>query len=83
MWYSLILFICTELWTVFVASLVILFIGTDPFVQANVNPTDRVLEVGPGTGNLTVKILEKAKHLTVVEMDFRMAAEVVKRIQGK
>jgi len=68
---------------VFVASLVVLFTGSDPFIQANVYPTNRVLEVGPGTGNLTVKILEKAKHLTAVEMDPRMAAEVVKRVQGK
>jgi len=51
--------------------------------SANIYPTDRVLEVGPGTGNLTVKILEKAKHLTAVEMDPRMAAEVIKRVQGK
>lgn len=46
-------------------------------------PTDRVLEVGPGTGNLTVKILETAKHCTAVEMDPRMAAELTKRVQGK
>jgi 18S rRNA (adenine1779-N6/adenine1780-N6)-dimethyltransferase len=51
-------------------------------VQANLKPTDKVLEVGPGTGNLTVKILEKAKHVTAVEMDPRMAAEVIKRVQG-
>lgn len=50
--------------------------------QANLKPTDKVLEVGPGTGNLTVKILEKAKHVTAVEMDPRMAAEVLKRVQG-
>ena len=42
-----------------------------------------VLEVGPGTGNLTVRILEKAKKTTVVEMDPRMAAELSKRVQGK
>jgi 18S rRNA (adenine1779-N6/adenine1780-N6)-dimethyltransferase len=40
------------------------------------------MEVGPGTGNLTVKILEQAKHVTAVEMDPRMAAEVIKRVQG-
>jgi len=45
-------------------------------------PTDKVLEVGPGTGNLTVRILEKAKHVTAVEMDPRMAAELTKRVQG-
>lgn len=42
-----------------------------------------VLEVGPGTGNLTVKILEKAKRVIAVELDPRMAAEVTKRVQGK
>ncbi|TCD63150.1 Dimethyladenosine transferase [Steccherinum ochraceum] len=51
--------------------------------KANLKPTDKVLEVGPGTGNLTVKILEKAKHVTAVEMDPRMAAELTKRVQGK
>jgi 18S rRNA (adenine1779-N6/adenine1780-N6)-dimethyltransferase len=51
--------------------------------QANLRPTDKVLEVGPGTGNLTVRILEKAKHCTAVEMDPRMAAELTKRVQGK
>lgn len=29
--------------------------------KANLQPSDTVLEVGPGTGNLTVRILEKAK----------------------
>jgi 16S rRNA A1518/A1519 N6-dimethyltransferase RsmA/KsgA/DIM1 with predicted DNA glycosylase/AP lyase activity len=52
-------------------------------IQANLRPTDKVLEVGPGTGNLTVRILEKAKHCTAVEMDPRMAAELTKRVQGK
>ncbi|KIY44635.1 rRNA adenine dimethylase [Fistulina hepatica ATCC 64428] len=62
---------------------------TNPGVQqsivdkASLKPTDRVLEVGPGTGNLTVRILEKAKHVTAVEMDPRMAAELTKRVQGK
>lgn len=42
-----------------------------------------VLEVGPGSGNLTVKILEKAKNAVAVELDPRMAAEVTKRFQGK
>ncbi|KAF5359005.1 hypothetical protein D9758_004878 [Tetrapyrgos nigripes] len=51
--------------------------------KANLRPTDKVLEVGPGTGNLTVRILETAKHVTAVEMDPRMAAELTKRVQGK
>ncbi|KAG8917621.1 Dimethyladenosine transferase [Tulasnella sp. 418] len=51
--------------------------------KANLRPTDKVLEVGPGTGNLTIRILEKAKQVTAVEMDPRMAAELTKRVQGK
>lgn len=50
--------------------------------KANLRPGDTVLEVGPGTGNLTVKILEKAKKVIAVELDPRMAAEVTKRFQG-
>ncbi|KAG9047194.1 Dimethyladenosine transferase [Tulasnella sp. UAMH 9824] len=50
--------------------------------KANLRPTDKVLEVGPGTGNLTVRILEKAKNVTAIEMDPRMAAELTKRVQG-
>merc|ERR1711964_861010 len=42
--------------------------------KANLKPTDTVLEVGPGTGNLTVRILEKAKKVIAVELDPRMAA---------
>ncbi|KAK4330405.1 Dimethyladenosine transferase [Rhodotorula toruloides] len=51
--------------------------------KANLRPSDVVLEVGPGTGNLTVRILEKCKQCTAVEMDPRMAAELTKRVQGK
>jgi len=50
--------------------------------QANLKPTDIVLEVGPGTGNLTVRILNQCRKVTAVEMDPRMAAEVQKRVLG-
>ena len=50
---------------------------------SRLNKIQIVLEVGPGTGNLTVKILEKAKKVIAVELDPRMAAEVTKRVQGK
>ena len=33
------------------------------FIQAALRPTDVVLEIGPGTGNMTVKLLEKAKKV--------------------
>ncbi|KAL2039694.1 hypothetical protein N7G274_007553 [Stereocaulon virgatum] len=51
--------------------------------KADLKQSDIVLEVGPGTGNITVKILEKAKKVIAVELDPRMAAEVTKRVQGK
>ncbi|KAI1825249.1 rRNA adenine dimethylase [Xylaria intraflava] len=51
--------------------------------KAYLKPTDTVLEVGPGTGNLTVQILNHARKVIAVEMDPRMAAEVTKRVQGK
>ncbi|KAK7100157.1 dimethyladenosine transferase-like [Littorina saxatilis] len=50
--------------------------------KSGVLPTDTVLEVGPGTGNMTVKLLEKAKKVIACEVDPRMVAEVQKRVQG-
>lgn len=50
--------------------------------KAQIKPSDIVLEVGPGTGNLTVKILEQARKVVAVEMDPRMAAELTKRVHG-
>jgi len=48
--------------------------------KSKLRATDKVLEVGPGTGNLTVKILENCNHLTACELDPRMGADVQKRI---
>uniref|UniRef100_A0A915EN70 rRNA adenine N(6)-methyltransferase n=1 Tax=Ditylenchus dipsaci TaxID=166011 RepID=A0A915EN70_9BILA len=48
--------------------------------KSAIKPTDTVMEVGPGTGNLSVKILEKAKRLIAFEVDTRMIAELKKRI---
>jgi 18S rRNA (adenine1779-N6/adenine1780-N6)-dimethyltransferase len=50
--------------------------------KAHLLPTDTVFEVGPGTGNITIKILEQVKQVIVVERDPRLAAELVKRVQG-
>ncbi|QRG40722.1 dimethyladenosine transferase [Candidozyma auris] len=50
--------------------------------KAQLKPSDVVLEVGPGTGNLTVRILEKARKVIASEMDPRMAAELTKRVAG-
>lgn len=50
--------------------------------KSYLKPTDTVLEIGPGTGNISVRILEKAKKLYAVELDPRMAAEITKRVMG-
>lgn len=45
--------------------------------------SDVVLEVGPGTGNMTVRILEKGvKQVIACEVDTRLVAELEKRVQG-
>lgn len=36
---------------------------TSMIEKAAIRPTDVVLEIGPGTGNMTVKILDKAKKV--------------------
>jgi len=54
-----------------------------PPSKVNLKPTDKVLEVEPSTGNLMVRILETAKHVTAVEMDPWMAAESTKLVQEK
>ncbi|KAL6736144.1 hypothetical protein Aduo_006530 [Ancylostoma duodenale] len=48
--------------------------------KSALKPTDTVLEVGPGTGNLTVKMLECAKKVIACELDPRMIAELKKRV---
>jgi len=50
--------------------------------KAAIKGTDTILEVGPGTGNMSVKMLDKAKKLIACELDPRMAAELQKRVQG-
>ncbi|XP_076242055.1 putative dimethyladenosine transferase isoform X1 [Calliopsis andreniformis] len=50
--------------------------------KAAVRATDVVLEIGPGTGNMTVKLLDKAKKVIACEVDTRMVAELQKRVQG-
>ena len=49
--------------------------------KANIQPTDTVLEFGPGTCVLTKRILQKARNVVAVELDPRMAAELTRRVQ--
>ncbi|KAK6150603.1 hypothetical protein DH2020_015535 [Rehmannia glutinosa] len=46
---------------------------------SNIKPDDTVLEIGPGTGNLTLKLLEAAKSVVAVEIDNRMVEILRKR----
>ena len=50
--------------------------------SAHIKSTDTVLEVGPGTGNVTIKLVSLAKQVVALEIDPRMAAEVKKRVQA-
>jgi len=50
--------------------------------KAEIRPNDTVLEIGPGTGNITVRLLERARRVVAIELDTRMGAEVQKRVQG-
>lgn len=50
--------------------------------KAEIKSTDTILEIGPGTGNLTAKLLDKGKRVVAVELDPRMIAELTKRFHG-
>ncbi|KAK7309322.1 hypothetical protein RJT34_05950 [Clitoria ternatea] len=48
--------------------------------KSAINPTDTVLEIGPGTGNLTLKLLEAANKVVAIEIDPRMVQVLQKRV---
>ncbi|XP_031260783.1 ribosomal RNA small subunit methyltransferase, mitochondrial [Pistacia vera] len=48
--------------------------------KSNINPNDTVLEIGPGTGNLTLKLLEVSKKVFAIELDKRMEDILNKRV---
>lgn len=50
--------------------------------KAALKPTDVVLEVGPGTGNMTVPLTEQCRKVVAVEYDPRMIREVLKRVEN-
>lgn len=47
---------------------------------AAIMPTEHILEVGPGTGNLTVLLLERAAAVTAVELDDDLYEMLLSRI---
>ncbi|XP_953139.1 dimethyladenosine transferase, putative [Theileria annulata] len=46
---------------------------------AEIRPTDTVLEIGPGTGNWTVRLVTLAKKVVAIDVDSRMISEVKNR----
>lgn len=50
--------------------------------KAAIKDSDIVLEIGPGTGNLTLSLLAKAKKVIAIELDPRMVAELTKRVRN-
>lgn len=46
---------------------------------SNIKSDDTVLEIGPGTGNLTLKLLEAANNVVAIEVDNRMVDSLSKR----
>lgn len=47
---------------------------------AQLQPHESVFEIGPGTGNMTIHLLEQARVVYAVELDPRMAASVTARV---
>lgn len=45
-----------------------------------VNPKDTVVEVGPGLGTLTKKLVEAAQSVIAIELDDNLAAELERRV---
>ncbi|KAL9891161.1 putative dimethyladenosine transferase [Glossina fuscipes fuscipes] len=55
---------------------------TSMLEKAAIRPTDVILEIGPGTGNMTIRMLERCKKVIACEIDTRLAAELQKRVQA-
>ena len=48
--------------------------------KSGIKTTDTILEIGPGTGNLTMLLLDAAKKVIAIELDPRMVAQLIKRV---
>ncbi|MBF0473434.1 MAG: ribosomal RNA small subunit methyltransferase A [Nitrospirae bacterium] len=49
---------------------------------ANINDDDTIIEIGPGPGTLTVKLLEKANRVVAIELDRLLHHKLVQRFQN-
>lgn len=47
---------------------------------ANIEPTDTILEVGPGLGPLTVELVQRAHKVVAVEFDDKLARQLPARV---
>ena len=55
----------------------------DRIIRAiDARPGERIVEIGPGRGALTLPLLRTAGALDVVEVDRDLAAELVERCEG-
>lgn len=50
--------------------------------KSGLTPSQIVLEIGPGTGNLTDLLLDKSKFVYAVEIDVRMISQLIKRFSA-
>ncbi|EER10269.1 dimethyladenosine transferase, putative [Perkinsus marinus ATCC 50983] len=52
-------------------------------LAARIRPSDTVLEMGPGTGNMSVKLSELANRVVAMEVNEGLAKEVERRAEMK
>lgn len=50
---------------------------------ADINNEDTVLEIGPGLGSLTIALLPVAREVIAVEIDRRLATQLIETMQNK
>ena len=50
---------------------------------ADLSPRDKVVEIGPGLGSLTLGLLEKVNQLAVVEFDARLATRLQQTLEQR
>ena len=50
---------------------------------ADLKKTDTILEIGSGTGNLTKLLVNKVKHVYVIEKDEKLLEELKKRTKRR
>src|SRR5512144_3171856 len=50
---------------------------------ASVGPQDSVVEVGPGLGSLTLALLERAGHVTAVEVEPVLARQLPRTVAAR